>query len=187
MNMKRKLAFALVAMVAALTVGSIAWAAIPDTGGVIRGCYEKGTGQLRVTDTQTNMPKGCGAKEVSLDWSVRGPMGPAGPEGPAGPPRDGAADAFVGSFGADTGNATAAPSVPCTLGQIILSASPTKTAGGMPATGQLLPIAQNTALFALLGTTYGGDGKVTFALPDLRSIAPNHMTYSICTYGTWPS
>lgn len=34
--------------------------------------------------------------------------------------------------------------------------------------GQLLPISQNTALFSLLGTTYGGDGRVTFALPDLR-------------------
>jgi microcystin-dependent protein len=34
--------------------------------------------------------------------------------------------------------------------------------------GQLLPIAQNQAIFALLGTTYGGDGKTTFALPDLR-------------------
>jgi microcystin-dependent protein len=34
--------------------------------------------------------------------------------------------------------------------------------------GQLMPIAQNTALFSLLGTTYGGDGKTTFALPDLR-------------------
>ncbi len=35
--------------------------------------------------------------------------------------------------------------------------------------GALLPIAQNTALFSLLGTTYGGDGRTTFALPDLRS------------------
>jgi microcystin-dependent protein len=34
--------------------------------------------------------------------------------------------------------------------------------------GQLLPISQNTALFSILGTTYGGDGKTTFALPDLR-------------------
>lgn len=38
--------------------------------------------------------------------------------------------------------------------------------------GQLLPIAQNTALFSLLGTTYGGDGRTTFALPDLRGRAP---------------
>jgi microcystin-dependent protein len=40
--------------------------------------------------------------------------------------------------------------------------------------GQLLPISQNTALFSLLGTTYGGDGKSTFALPDLQGSAPMH-------------
>src|SRR6186997_2898228 len=38
--------------------------------------------------------------------------------------------------------------------------------------GQLLPISQNTALFSLLGTTYGGDGKSTFALPDMQGNAP---------------
>lgn len=38
--------------------------------------------------------------------------------------------------------------------------------------GQLMPISQNTALFALLGTTYGGDGKSTFALPDLQDRTP---------------
>ena len=38
--------------------------------------------------------------------------------------------------------------------------------------GQLLPISQNTALFSLLGTTYGGDGKTTFALPNLQGNAP---------------
>jgi microcystin-dependent protein len=40
--------------------------------------------------------------------------------------------------------------------------------------GQLLPIAQNTALFSILGTTYGGDGRTTFALPDMRSRSPVH-------------
>lgn len=40
--------------------------------------------------------------------------------------------------------------------------------------GQLLPISQNTALFSLLGTTYGGDGKSTFALPDLQGSVPMH-------------
>lgn len=40
--------------------------------------------------------------------------------------------------------------------------------------GQLLPISQNTALFSLLGTTYGGNGKTTFALPDLQGSAPMH-------------
>jgi microcystin-dependent protein len=38
-------------------------------------------------------------------------------------------------------------------------------ANGTPANGQLLPIDQNTALFSLLGTNFGGDGRVTFALP----------------------
>jgi microcystin-dependent protein len=40
--------------------------------------------------------------------------------------------------------------------------------------GQLLPINQNQALFSLLGTTYGGDGRVNFALPDLRARTPIH-------------
>ena len=53
-------------------------------------------------------------------------------------------------------------------------------AGNFPPTGwatcdgQLLPISQNTALFSLLGTTYGGDGKSTFALPNLQGSAPMH-------------
>ena len=41
--------------------------------------------------------------------------------------------------------------------------------------GQLLPINQNQGLFSLLGTTFGGDGRVNFALPDLRSRAPIHV------------
>lgn len=40
--------------------------------------------------------------------------------------------------------------------------------------GQLLPISSNSALFSLLGTTYGGDGRTTFGLPDLRGRAPLH-------------
>ena len=41
--------------------------------------------------------------------------------------------------------------------------------------GQLMPISQNTALFSLLGTFYGGDGKSTFALPNLQDSAPMHQ------------
>jgi microcystin-dependent protein len=40
--------------------------------------------------------------------------------------------------------------------------------------GQLMPISQNTALFSLLGTTYGGDGRSTFALPNIQGRAPMH-------------
>ena len=41
--------------------------------------------------------------------------------------------------------------------------------------GQLLPLSQNTALFSLLGTTYGGNGQTTFALPNLQGRVPLHM------------
>ena len=90
-------------------------------------------------------------------------------------------------FGTNTGNARTGTGATCTLGQMILSASPGVTSGGVAAKGQLLPINQNQAIFALLGTTYGGDGITTFALPDMRSITPNNMTYSICVAGIFPS
>lgn len=50
--------------------------------------------------------------------------------------------------------------------------------------GQLLPINQNQALFSLLGTTFGGDGRVNFALPDLRGRTPIHVG-SGHTLGEW--
>ncbi len=73
----------------------------------------------------------------------------------------------------------------CTLGEVILTAG--AVANGVPANGQLLQIASNTALFSLLGTQYGGDGRTTFGLPDLRDSAPNGLTYSICVAGIFPS
>jgi microcystin-dependent protein len=69
---------------------------------------------------------------------------------------------------------------------MLLTAAP-NVGNGIPAIGQLLSIQSNVALFSLLGTTYGGDGQTTFALPDLRSVTPNHMTYMICAAGVFPS
>jgi microcystin-dependent protein len=62
--------------------------------------------------------------------------------------------------------------------------------GWAPLNGQLLAIAQNTALFSLLGTTYGGDGKTTFALPIAKPVftatgAP--FTLCISLVGVYPS
>jgi microcystin-dependent protein len=50
--------------------------------------------------------------------------------------------------------------------------------------GQLMPINQNQALFSLLGTNYGGDGRVNFALPDLRGRVPIHFQNNAFTLGT---
>jgi microcystin-dependent protein len=60
------------------------------------------------------------------------------------------------------------------LGEIRLFAGNYAPAGWMLCEGQLLPIAQHDALFQILGTTYGGDGVTTFALPDLRGRVPLH-------------
>jgi microcystin-dependent protein len=60
------------------------------------------------------------------------------------------------------------------LAQIILFAGNFAPRGWAFCEGQLLPIAQNQALFSILGTTYGGDGRTTFGLPDLRGRAPIH-------------
>jgi microcystin-dependent protein len=53
--------------------------------------------------------------------------------------------------------------------------------------GQLLPIQQNAALFSLFGTTFGGDGQTTFALPDLRGKTPApDLRYCIAINGVYP-
>ena len=61
------------------------------------------------------------------------------------------------------------------VGEIRMFAGNFAPAGWMFCEGQLLPISENETLFQLIGTTYGGDGESTFALPDLRGRVPIHM------------
>lgn len=61
------------------------------------------------------------------------------------------------------------------IGEIRMFAGNFAPQGWMFCDGQLLPIAEYDALFTLIGTTYGGDGMATFALPDLRGRLPVHM------------
>jgi hypothetical protein len=197
------LAVSLSALVVALGGGL----ALAQSGSnTIHACSKDGNGSLRRVASASECKNG----ESPLHWMVggqpgpqgpqgpqgpagpvgpQGPAGPAGPQGPAGAPgapgAPGANDEFVALFGNHTNWADAGRGTECTLGEIILTAG--SVANGTPANGQLLPINQNQALFALLGTTYGGDGQVTFALPDLRAVAPNDLTYSICTQGVFPA
>lgn len=60
------------------------------------------------------------------------------------------------------------------IGEIRLFAGDFAPRGWAICDGRLLPIAENAALFSILGTTYGGDGRNTFGLPDLRGRAPMH-------------
>jgi hypothetical protein len=76
-----------IGVIAGLTLaGGVAYATIPDSGGVIHGCYVKQVGILRVIDTSSGQK--CTALEAPLDWSQQGPAGPAGPAGPQGPQGD---------------------------------------------------------------------------------------------------
>ena len=61
------------------------------------------------------------------------------------------------------------------VGEIRMFAGNFAPAGWMFCEGQLLPISENETLFQLIGTTYGGDGQSTFALPDLRGRIPIHQ------------
>ena len=75
------------------------------------------------------------------------------------------------------------------LGQVILFAGNFVPTGWMACNGQLVSIQQNQALFSLLGTTYGGDGRQTFGLPRLASPADegDAPAYLICVQGLYPS
>ncbi|HUY97922.1 MAG TPA: tail fiber protein [Verrucomicrobiae bacterium] len=118
-----------------------------------------------------------------------GPTGPVGPTGATGlPGGDPTADAYVARFGHNTNLAGAGSGggAACTLGDVLLTAGDSIPATEVAASGQLLSISTNAALFELLGTTYGGNGMTTFALPNLAAIAPNNMTYAICTSGIFP-
>jgi microcystin-dependent protein len=80
---------------------------------------------------------------------------------------------IVGAFAvAVLGLPGAARAQECYIGEIRMFAGNFAPRGYALAQGQLLSIAQNTALFSILGTTYGGNGQTTFALPDLRGRAP---------------
>ena len=61
------------------------------------------------------------------------------------------------------------------IGEIRLFAGNFNPTGFAMCNGQLMPISQNAALFSLIGTTYGGDGQTTFALPNLQGRLPVHM------------
>jgi hypothetical protein len=83
----------------------------------------------------------------------------------------------------------------CLIGEVKLFAGNFPPSGFAAAQGQLLPVSSNDALFSILGTTFGGDGRTTFALPDLRAVEPNSfgggqsddVNYIICTAGIYPS
>ena len=151
--------------------------------------------------------------KLSSITTTPGPAGPPGAPGAAGTPGapgapgapgtpgvvpvttdlsllgDGTAQNKLGlrSFGYNTNwgsSIQGGPAFNQYIGTILLSAG--AVVGGLPCDGQTLQIAQNTTLFSLIGTNFGGDGQTTFKLPDLRAQAPNGLTYYIIEFGFYP-
>lgn len=133
-----------------------------------------------------------GANGPAGPAGVAGPIGPAGPAGvagPTGPTGPAGPSGNTALFGTNTNDSDQGVNsgVPCTLGTVILTAGAAYSNNYALAAGQLLPIEpNNTALFAVLGTKFGGDGVVSFSLPNLQSVAPNNTAYIICIVGTFP-
>jgi len=158
---------AMVAVTAAVVVGGVSYASIPDSSGVIHGCYKAQGATAPLSVINTSVHPNCPTGYKALKWD-------------ASPPGIG-----VGTGAASAGAASGAQ---CTLGEVALFA---QHGAYLPnncviANGQLQSIAANTSLFDLLGTRYGGNGSTTFALPKLQSLAPDHMTYAICAFGVFP-
>lgn len=79
--------------------------------------------------------------------------------------------------------------VPYYMGSIILMGTKFCPSGTLEAAGQTLPLNRNTALFSLFGSKFGGDGKASFALPNLRGkgpIANPALVYCVVTVGDYP-
>ena len=141
---------------------------------------------------------------------AEGPEGPDGPQGPAGPYQCRVGGPSPSSpFGEMGGTGvTPVPYAPARvdmaapaareaprrgsepfIGEIMLVGFTFAPRGWAFAEGQLLPIAQYSALFSLLGTNYGGDGRSTFGLPDMRGLEPlcGSMRWVIALQGLFPS
>jgi hypothetical protein len=80
--MRRWLTFT-AGVLAGAMIWTTAWAAIPDSVGVIQGCYDTKHGDLRVIDAEAGQV--CDEDETALSWNQAGPQGPEGPTGPQGP------------------------------------------------------------------------------------------------------
>ncbi len=73
------------------------------------------------------------------------------------------------------------------IGTVVLFPFDRVPSGWMACEGQLLAISAFQALFSLVGTKFGGDGRTTFAIPDLKGKAPEGLRYFIALEGLYPS
>jgi len=160
----KKLGIVVAGAVAALALGSFAFGAVPDGGGVIHGCFDKQSGHVRVTDTATNLPKACTSKEAALDWNQQGPKGGRGPS-----------DAFLADrlntlVTANANFATEVVSLTLPPGKYVVSAKLVATASGL----NVAPMIAGCALVA----SGGNGGTADYAYGTVSSGASGNVIVS---------
>jgi Phage Tail Collar Domain len=201
-----------VALVALLIACSgAAFAAIPSPNGVIAACYDNGNATLRVIDRLEG--QACRSTETELIWKdgIHGKVADSDKldgmdstdflgkteKATDSDKLDGMdSSKFVraSQFGSPVEAPRQGASFPgdkCAIGEVRLFAGSRIPSGWKLAHGQALSIDENKYLFAMLGTTYGGNGSKYFVLPDLRGTEPKGAgkaapNYAICTDGYFP-
>lgn len=128
-------------------------------------------------------PRGLGKRGPPGPRGLRGPQGPTGPQGLRGPP---GVQGLPGSDGPTGPQGPEGLNKPF-IGEIRFFGGNFAPRDWAFCEGQLLSINDNPALFSILGTNYGGDGRTTFGLPDLRSHRPADVNYIIALQGFYPS
>jgi hypothetical protein len=207
---------ATLALFVALGGGAIAATQFVGDDGLITACVDRKTGDMRALPASKER---CARGEAKVRWNRRGRRGATGPTGATGPQGETGRQGEQGPPGApgedvdasqhytktESDARFAASSVfgtprtteagddsgECTISEMRLFAGSRLPDNWRRADGSVLPISQNTPLFSLLGTTYGGNGQSTFALPDLRAATPNGgrgtgPVYAICVIGLFP-
>lgn len=122
----------------------------------------------------------CRKSEPPITWNIAGPTGPAGQNGAPGP---------MGPQGPAGGSAsgTATSGSTCMLGEIRRFGGDFAPRNWHLADGSLFQVMSHTALFSILGSKYGGDGRTTFALPNLNQSGANGPQTIICMEGFFPA
>lgn len=136
---RRAVVISVAAIVALPLAGAVAYAAVPDGGGVIHGCHHRDTGMLRVIDpdSASRPGEGCRPAETPLSWNQSGPAGPVGPQGPTGPAGPAGFSGYVQreySFTPDPGSLGGSLLARCEPGELVIGGGLRPILGGVTMT-----------------------------------------------------
>jgi hypothetical protein len=158
-----------------IALGGSAYGALRSAAsdGAVTACASNSTGSIRVVAAAGD----CSSGERAISWY----------DATQSNARFLGRERFGNGRPPSTRTAVSGQGFGCLLGNIELVPYDYAPVGTVFADGQQLQISGNRVLYNLIGTTYGGNGTSTFALPDLHDLGPGHANYVICITGGYPS